>query len=701
MDCGDCAAKIDRAVSALPGVERVVTAFASSRMAVTFNPLLTGEEAIRNEVERLGYRLHDSVAAAQTAPAMDVPGRKRLAGAVVAIFAGWLLSRFGYEAWSPLPYGAAIVAAGWAIFRAAWESARIRVLDINVLMSVAAVGAVLLGDWAEAATVLALFSLGEWLEAYTLDHTRGSIRALVSLTPTTARLVRDRTELEVPVQDVPVGAVVRVRPGERIPVDGEVTSGQSSVNQAAVTGESVPVEKSVGDTVFAGTMNGDGTLDLRVTKAASESTIARIVEMVQESQERKAPSERFVARFSRWYTPAVLALAAVVAVVPPAAGWGEWRDWFYRALVLLVASCPCALVISTPVAVVAALGTAARRGILIKGGGPLEAIGTVRSVAFDKTGTLTEGLPVVTEIVPARGVDADALLAVAAALEASATHPLADAIRRHAGDRGLETPSVEGFRSVPGLGVQGDVFGVTCWLGSLDSLRDAQPLPGYLAAEAERLQREGRTVVVLATEKGPMGLLAAMDRPRPGARETLDGLRRSGVERILVLSGDTEDTVSAVAGRLGADDVRGGLMPQQKRDFIEGMRSAAPVAMVGDGINDAPALAAATVGIAMGVAGSDAALEAADVALMGDDLSHVAEAISLGRRTVAVIRQNVVASVAVKLAFLVAVLAGQATLWMAVAADMGTSIAVTLNAMRLMRKSAPETAPPAPEEGIE
>lgn len=694
MDCGDCAAKVDHAVGRLKGVKHVRTAFGSSRLSVEYDPAALSDADIQAQVRDLGYGIHASHAdaGADAPPAPSTPSRAiAIAGALLAL--GALFSYFGDVLIGPRAqivarvfYAGSLILVGPPIVRAALGSLRARVMgDINVLMTVAAIGAVLLGKWDEAATVFFLFAVGSWLESFTVDRTRGSLRALLALAPPTARLVQGDSVSEVPLRDVPPGSTIRIRPGERVPLDGVVTDGHSSVNQAPVTGESVPVEKQAGAEVYAGTLNGDGLLEVRTTHAESDSTLARIAEMVREAQARQAPTERFVDRFSAWYTPAVILSAAALAVFPPILLGQPFSGWFYRALVLLVAACPCALVISTPVAIVAALGNAARRGILIKGGGALEAAEAVNAVAVDKTGTLTEGQPSVVEVFPAPGVDADALLAAAAALETDSPHPLATAVRRHAEERGLETPAVANFRSVPGKGVAGDIHGVAFWIGSLASLAGGRPPHATLAEAARRMEEAGQTVLIVAADGEPVGLLAVMDRPREIAAAAVEDLRAAGIRHIVMLTGDAPRAARAIARQVGVEDVRAELMPEQKRDAVEAMESEYAVAMVGDGVNDAPALAAATVGIAMGAIGSDVAIEAADIALMGDDLGQVGEALSLSRRAMRVIRQNIAFAIFIKALFLAAVFANIATLWMAVVADTGASVLVTLNAMRLMR----------------
>jgi len=691
MDCSECALKIDRAIGRLHGVERVSTAFASSRMAVTYNPLAVSGEAIKNQVTALGFGIHSSHSEAAGREPLARPTRTlSLVVAGACLFLGAVLEHSGFKFGGIVLFerglfAASILVGGWPVFRATYGSLAAGLLgDINVLMSLAVVGAVALGKWDEGAVVFFLYGVGQWLEMFTMDRTRGSIRGLMALAPPTARLLNGDAEIEIPSAKVEVGSLVRVRAGERVPLDGTVSDGNSAVNESMLTGESIPVEKRPGDAVYAGTVNGNGVLEVRTTCDEAGSTIWRIAEMVQESQSRKAPTERVVERLSRWYTPVVICLALAIVPFVRFGLHKPFREAVYEALVMLVASCPCALVISTPVAVVSALGNAARKGVLIKGGAVLEAAGTVESVAFDKTGTLTEGQPVVTTIVPAPGVDESALIALAAGLEAHSAHPLADAVRRHAQERGITAIPVENTLAVPGRGISGKADGVTFWIGSLASVEGVQGFGPSLADAAHAMDGAGQTVLAISSESGPLGLIGASDLPRQGARAALDMLRARGITRLTLLTGDSPRSAEAVASAMGIEDSRSSLLPADKRAAIEELAAQGGVAMVGDGVNDAPALAAATVGIAMGAIGSDAAIEAADIALMGDDLGHVAEAISLSRRTVAVIRQNVWFALAVKGAFVIAVLAGVATLWMAVAADTGASVLVTVNAMRLM-----------------
>jgi Cd2+/Zn2+-exporting ATPase len=573
-----------------------------------------------------------------------------------------------------------------ATARKTWSALRSFALDINVLMIVAAAGAAFLGDWAEAATVVFLFGVAEALEARTLDRARNAIRALLDLTPAEALVRHDHGEHRVSVDAVKTGELIVVRPGEKIPLDGDIVAGQSAVNQAPVTGESLPVEKTIGDGVFAGTINGRGALEIRVTRLRKDTTLARIIHLVERAQAQRAPAQTQVERFAAVYTPAVLVLSTAVAVLPPLLLHADWQTWLYRALVLLVVSCPCALVISTPVSIVAALAGAARKGVLIKGGVHLEHTGAVRCIAFDKTGTLTRGVPEVVDLVALNGVEASHVLALAASVEHRSTHPIAQAILNHAAASGVAAVPADAVSALPGKGAEGQVGGARVLLGN-HRLFEEQGLcsPAFHDQLAD-MEAKGRTAVLVASSGRTVGIIAVADRPRESAKDTIDLLRAQGVERIVMLTGDSVGTARAIAAELGVDEFRAELLPEHKVAAIEELRKAhRSVAMIGDGVNDAPALAAADVGIAMGVAGSDAALETADVALMADELLRIPYAFRLSRATVRNIRMNLAISVVLKAAFVVAAVGGVATLWMAVLADTGASIIVIANALRLLR----------------
>lgn len=585
-------------------------------------------------------------------------------------------------------YVVAAVTGGWYIFPKALLSARRLRPDMNLLMTIAVIGAVLIGEWFEAATVAFLFALALVLESWSVERARRAIGALMDLSPLRARYIcpRDGDLEETPVEEVPVGAIVLVRPGERIPLDGVVTSGSTSVNQAPVTGESMPAPKAPGDEVFAGTINGDGAIEFRATKAASDSTLARIIRMVEEAQSRRAPSEQWVERFARYYTPAMMALAVAVAVVPPLFSGGNWSGWFYEALVILVIACPCALVISTPVSIVAGLSAAARKGVLIKGGVYLEAPARIRAIALDKTGTLTRGEPEVQRIIPLNGHSENELLERAAALETKTDHPLARAILRKAAERGLTIPPVEEFQILKGLGAQGAIEGRLFWLGSARMLQQKGEATPEITALAAGLEDAAHSVVVVGNDRHVCGLISIGDRVREESAGVLKALKRVGIKRIVMLTGDNEGTARAVARACGVDAFEAGLLPEDKVRAVENLaREHGHVAMVGDGVNDAPAMAAATLAIAMGAAGSDAAIETADIALMSDDLTRLPWLLRHSRRTLRTIQQNIGFALGLKFLFICLALAGMATLWMAIAADMGASLLVIFNGLRLLR----------------
>ena len=580
------------------------------------------------------------------------------------------------------------IAAGvWTVLPKAWAAARRLRPDMNLLMVVAVAGAVGIGQWAEGAAVAFLFALSLALEAWSVGRARNAVRALMALTPPAARLLHaDGREETVPPDRVPVGARFLVRPGDRIPLDGRVVAGAGGVDQAPITGESVPVPKGPGDEVFAGTINGDGALTVESTKPAADTTLARITRMVGEAQARRAPSEQWVETFARYYTPAVMALAALVLLIPPLALGAAWADWLYRALVLLVIACPCALVISTPVSIVAALAAAARNGVLVKGGVFIEAPARLRAVAMDKTGTLTRGRPTVTEVVALAGHTEAELLERAAALEARSTHPLAHAILAHAEERGVAVPEVEDFRILAGKGATGRVRGTEYWVGSHRYLEERGQETPEVHARLEELAASGKAVVVVGNDRHVCGFLALADTVRPEARQSVADLHAAGVRHVVMLTGDNHGTAEAVARATGVDEVHAELLPADKVAKVEELVAKyGTVAMVGDGVNDAPAMGRATFGIAMGAIGTDAAIETADVALMSDDLAKLPWLVRHSRRTLGVIRQNIVFALGVKAVFLVLTLAGVSSMWAAVAADSGATLLVVANALRLLR----------------
>ncbi|MFC4481619.1 MULTISPECIES: heavy metal translocating P-type ATPase [Cupriavidus] len=599
-----------------------------------------------------------------------------------------------------LPYApavlalAAVLVSGLGVYRKGWIAIRHGNLNINALMSIAVTGAMLIGQWPEAAMVMVLFALAERIEAASLDRARNAVRGLMAMAPEQATVQQpDGTWLAVTARDVPVGAVVRLRPGERVAIDGRVLRGQSALDQAPITGESVPVDKTVGDPLYAGSINQSGELEYTVTAPASDSTLARIIHAVEAAQGSRAPTQRFVDQFARVYTPVVFALAVAVAVVPPLLG-GAWLDWIYKALVLLVIACPCALVISTPVTIVSGLAAAARRGILIKGGVYLEQGRHLAWLALDKTGTLTHGKPVQTDFALLVD-DLPQARAIAASLAARSDHPVSRAVAVAAEAEGIAPLAVDDFAALPGQGVRGGVAGVTYCLGNHRLIHDLGACSPALEARLEAIERQGKTLVLLASAEvdganpRALALFAVADTVRDTSRQAIEALHALGV-KTLMLSGDNPHTVQAIGAAVGIDEVRGNQLPQDKADAIAALAGQAHthgggVGMVGDGINDAPALARADIGFAMGAAGTDTAIETADVALMDDDLRKIPVFVQLSRRTAAILKQNIALALGIKAVFLVLTVMGMGTMWMAVFADMGASLLVVFNGLRLAR----------------
>jgi Zn2+/Cd2+-exporting ATPase len=609
-----------------------------------------------------------------------------LAGALIA--AGAALAGAGAPASAIAAYSTAIGLSAPRPLRGAFTSIKRRTLDINVLMVIAVVGAVALGDWFEAAAVVWLFGVANWLEARSLSRARRAIRQLMTLAPAEALVSRPGGEVRVSVDVIVPGDVVIVRPGERLPVDGVVRAGSSSIDQSPVTGESFPIDVEAGREVFAGTINGEGALEVEALKPHTDTTIARIVHFVEEAESRRAPVQTWVDGFAKRYTPAVVLVAVLVAVGPPIfGGFGaDSSTWFYRALALLVVACPCALVISTPVSIVSALTAAARAGVLIKGGAHLERLGGVKCVAFDKTGTLTAGKIRVTDVRTVGNASAAGVLSVAAALEARSEHPIARAIVDRARADRLSIPVGDSFRALPGLGAEGAVERGQAVIGSHRLFEDRRMCSPDLHIEVEAVESAGSTPVLVGHRGTGLGVLALSDEVREESRTAVRNLKREGVTHVVLLTGDHRATAEAVRAGAGLDDAHAGLLPEDKAAHVERLRSRyGPVAMVGDGINDAPALAVADVGIAMGVSGSDVAIETADVALLTDDLGKLPFAVRLGRAALVNIRTNVGIALGLKIAFIALAIGGVATLWMAVLADTGASLIVTANSLRLLR----------------
>ena len=581
----------------------------------------------------------------------------------------------------------AVLACGISTYKKGWMAVRNGNLNINALMSIAVTGALVLGQWPEAAMVMVLFTVAEWIEARSLDRARNAIRSLMQLTPETATVLQsDGTWQEVAAKSVAVGATVRIKPGERIALDGTLVSGSSSVNQAPITGESLPVDKQAGDPVFAGTINTSGSFEYTVTAGAGNSTLARIIHAVEEAQGAKAPTQRFVDQFARVYTPVVFAIAVVVALVPPLLVGGDWIGWIYKALVMLVIACPCALVISTPVTIVSGLAAAARRGILIKGGIYLEEGRKLRWVALDKTGTITQGKPSQTDFSALNGWSPAEVRSLAASLADRSDHPVSLAVAQAAQRDGIPLQTVEQFEALAGLGTKGLIQGKTYYLGNHRLIHAQGRCSDALELQLSALEEQGKTVILLTDDHSVHGIFAVADTVKEGSRQAIAELHALGVQTVM-LTGDNAHTARAIAAQVGVDDARGDLLPEDKLKVIESlMQAGTGVGMVGDGINDAPALARADIGFAMGAAGTGTAIETADVALMDDDLRKLPRFVRLSRDTHTLLVQNIVIALGIKAVFLVLTLAGMGTMWMAVFADMGASLLVVGNGLRLLRK---------------
>lgn len=610
----------------------------------------------------------------------------------VFLLIGWFSGQMnGEESISSiLAYGASILIGGYRLFKTGIKNLIQLEFDMKTLMTIAVIGAAFIGEWGEGATVVILFAISEALESYSMDKARQSIRSLMDIAPKEALIRRGNKEHTVEVEDIQIGDTLIVKPGQKIAMDGIVVKGLSAVNQAAITGESVPVAKSVNDEVFAGTLNEEGLLEVSVTKHVDDTTIAKIIHLVEEAQAERAPSQAFVDRFAKYYTPIIMLVALGVAVVPPLFFGGEWDKWIYQGLAALVVGCPCALIISTPVAIVTAIGNAARNGVLIKGGIHLEEMGAIKAVAFDKTGTLTEGFPVVTDYLPQQNTDANEVLAITAALEKSSQHPLASAIIKKAEQEKLpyQKLAIEDFTSLTGKGIKGKVNGIMYYVGSPNLFDDILPngIPLNSKTTISDLQNNGKSVMVVGTDTDIAALLAVADEVRGNSKSVIQKLHSLGIQETIMLTGDNKGTAKAIGNEVGVSNIKAELLPQDKLAYIKELRSKYErVAMVGDGVNDAPALAASTVGIAMGGAGTDTALETADIALMADDLSKLPFTLKLSRKALNIIKQNITFSLGIKLVALLLVIPGWLTLWIAIFADMGATLIVTLNGLRLLR----------------
>lgn len=692
LDCEHEAAVIERGFKDTVGILSLKVYPKSAKVAVDFDPSATSTDEIKDRLVSLGF----PVATGEEHAAMPVWWRNpkvisSLASGVL-LLSGWLLSLSTVPHYVPMiPYVAAMLIGGYYFGREAVEKLLFeRKISIEFLMSIAAVTAAFLGEVMEGAMLVFLYSISEAMEGYTEEKTRSAIRALMKLAPKTALVRRDGVETEIPVEELGVDDVFFVKPGQSIATDGVVVSGESGVDQSPVTGESMPVDKKPGDAVFAGSINGSGFIEVRAAKTFSENTISRIIHMVEEAQEKKGNSQRFIERFGNVYSPVVLLAGVIVAVMPPLLFSASWMTWITRATVFIVAAAPCALVISIPVTMVAALGAGARKGVLIKGGIHLENLSRIRVLAFDKTGTLTRGKPVVTDVLECapencRGINS--ILALTAGIEKQSEHPIARAIVEYAGSQGVLPVEVREFKSLSGFGASAMVDQENIYIGNADLFHSRLNVTlGCVLDDAQRLEKEGKTVVFVGNQKSPWGIIAVRDGIRDNAALAVNAIHRAGINKIAMLTGDNETTALAIAREAGIDEVHANLKPDEKLSRIDDLSARyGPVAMVGDGVNDAPALAAATVGVAMGAAGTDVALETADVALMADDLEKIAYAVVLAKRTMSVVRQNLALSAVIIGILVVGAIGGLFTLPIAVVAHEVSEFIVIGSGLRMLR----------------
>ncbi len=698
MDCEDEVAIIKKKLNALTGIRKFDVLLISGEVVVEHDEKAIPTANILKTLKETGMGVslkgRESVeATGRLSLFLDKIGNPALTTTISGIFIilGLASTLIGIPYLTVLLYILAMLSGGYRIGHKGLIAARYLRFDMNFLMSIAVIGAACIGEWLEGATVIFLFSLAHLLESRSIDRARNALRSLMELSPKEALVKRNGEEIYIPVEDVLASDTIAVKPGEKIPLDGKVINGYSTVNQAPITGESMPVEKSKGDDVYAGTINQKGTLEIEVTHLYKDTTLSSIIHMVEDCQKQKAPFQSFVDKFSSYYTPTVIGFAILVAAIPPIVFHAPFSVWFYRALVLLVISCPCALVISTPVSLISGIANAARNGVLIKGGVYLEQAGGVKAIAFDKTGTLTKGVPEVIDVIPFNSHLPEWLLKVAASLEARSEHGIGDAIIRKASEKNIVPLEVKNFQSIPGMGASGEIEGKMFYIGNIKLLRKHGFTINEMGIDLKNIQAKGRTVVFLGYaqrdggDKTLAGIISVADDVREDGRKAIKALRDSGVKKIVMLTGDGKGTAKTIAEKLNISEYHAELLPEDKVNIIKDLsKKYGKVAMVGDGVNDAPALAAADVGIAMGAAGTDTALETADIALMSDDLLKLPFAINLSRRTLRIIKENIGFSILIKGIFLALAVPGLATLWMAVGADMGASLLVIFNGLRLL-----------------
>lgn len=689
LSCTNCAAKFEKNVSQIPKVTDAKVNFGAGKISIE------GEATIA-EIEAAGAFDNLKVQSEHdTEPRIETkePFVKRNWNLLVSLFL--IILALGSQVVNGedalLTEGLfilAIIIGGFSLFKEGFSDLLKLNFSMESLMTIAIIGAAIIGEWTEGSIVVILFAISEALERFSMDKARQSIRSLMDIAPKEALIRRNNVEQMINVSKIEVGDIMIIKPGQKIAMDGQVIKGHSSVNQAAITGESVPIEKNINDDIFAGTINEEGALEVKVTKHVNDTTIAKIIHLVEEAQGERAPAQAFVDKFAKYYTPTIMVIAALIVIVPPLFFNGDWNTWLYQGLSLLVVGCPCSLVISTPVSIVSAIGNSAKNGVLVKGGIYLEEIGGLKAIAFDKTGTLTKGTPTVTDFTTVDSKDEEKYFSIITALESYSQHPLASAILKEADNRAISYKSVvvDEFTSITGKGIQGNIEGITYLVGSPKLFESILTDNSKIIENYQRLQQQGKTAMLLGTDKQILAVIAVADELRESSKAVIEKLHDLGIEHTIMLTGDNATTAQSIGKQTGVTEIKGDLMPQDKLDYIKSLKETyGKVAMVGDGINDAPALAASTVGIAMGGAGTDTALETADVALMGDDLQKLPFIVKLSRQTLRIIKQNITFSLGIKLLALLLVVPGWLTLWIAILADMGATILVTLNGLRLMK----------------
>lgn len=689
LTCASCAKKFETNVKHLDGVFDANINFGAAKLTVF-------GEATKEEIEKAGafdgIKVQPENARIQEVKEPFLQKHAMVLASFVLLLIGWIIGEVRGEesVASMVAYASSMILGGYRLFQTGLKNLLRLEFDMKTLMTIAVIGAAIIGEWGEGATVVILFAISEVLESYSMDKARQSIRSLMNIAPKEAMIRRGLQEMVIDVEDIQINDVLLVKPGQKLAMDGIIVKGMSSINQAAITGESVPVAKGVNDEVYAGTLNEEGFLEVKVTKHVEDTTIAKIIHLVEEAQAERAPSQAFVDRFAKYYTPIIMLFALGVAVVPPLLFGLVWNEWVYQGLAVLVVGCPCALVISTPVAIVTAIGNAAKRGVLIKGGIHLEEMGAIKAIAFDKTGTLTKGTPVVTDYDTAPNIPANETFAIISALEKVSQHPLASAILKKADQWELnyEHLELEEFTSITGKGIVGKIAGTEYYVGSPSFIHEQ--LKGGLATvyreKITRLEEQGKTVMAVCSSEDFLAIVAVADEIREETKDVVQQLHSLGLQKTIMLTGDNEGTAKAIGQKAGVNEVKANLLPQEKLSYIKELRATYQrVAMVGDGVNDAPALAASSVGIAMGGAGTDTALETADIALMADDLRKLPFTVKLSRKALNIIKQNITFSLGIKLLALLLVVPGWLTLWIAIFADMGATLIVTLNSLRLLR----------------